>query len=120
MNKPKFDIKCTVSAAAYFVSLAGGVLDMYKMVKFMYILDRESLKRWGYFVTNDTYYGMKHGNVPSMIYGLIKGTEKDDLWNGYFEYKEPKNEVRLVKDDPYFDYMSDAEMELVEEIYGEV
>ena len=114
MSRPQFDLGITVSAASYFVHLAGGALRKYRLVKYLYFLDREALKRWGFPVTNDSYDAMKNGPVPSHISMLADGKVCEDLWSEYFSHDESM--VRLEKTDPDFDYLSEAETGLVKEI----
>ncbi len=45
-----------------------------KLIKLLYLADREALARWGRPITTDTYVAMKHGPVLSYILNLITPT----------------------------------------------
>ncbi len=117
--KPKFKLERTVQAAAYFVSLAGGVLGIYKLLKLLYLLDRESYKRWGHAVTYDDYVSMDFGPVLSRTYDLIKGEKREDIWTDHFSRREG-NDIRLVKNDPDYGLLSEANKTLSKELYETV
>jgi uncharacterized phage-associated protein len=73
----EFDLMKTVQAAAYLLSLEGGKMEFIRMLKLLYIADRELLLEAGYTLTGDRAYAMKNGPVLSHTYNLIKGTTLD-------------------------------------------
>ncbi len=68
----RFDEEKATEAAALILSLRGGQMHYMKLIKLLYLLDREALSRWGIPVTTDTYVSMDHGPVVSAIYNLIR------------------------------------------------
>ena len=89
------------------------------MVKYLYMLDRRALERWGFPVTNDSYDALENGPVPSRVHDLVVGDEQENLWSEYFSRDESADVVRLEKSDPEFGFLSEAEMGLVKEISEE-
>jgi uncharacterized phage-associated protein len=63
------------AAAASFLQAAGGELEYLKLLKLMYLTERESLKTLSVSIKGDTFYSMKRGPVMSATYDLIKGKE---------------------------------------------
>jgi uncharacterized phage-associated protein len=63
--KPRFNEQKATQAAARFLKLANGKMNYLKLIKLLYLLDRESLNRRGRPVTGDQYYSMKLGPVLS-------------------------------------------------------
>lgn len=112
---PKFRLDCTVAAAAYFVSLAGGTCDKFQLLKLLYLLDRGALEKWGYPVTYDRYERRQHGPVLGETYSLMQGSIMDDRWTAHFSVEG--NSVKLVTGDPNFGPLPKSEMELIEELY---
>jgi len=90
-----------------------------KLIKLLYLLDREALLRWGRPVTTDRYVSMDNGPVVSRIYDLIReepppGT--NPIWRHYISAPQDY-EVALVAV-PETDELSRAEEALIEEIFA--
>jgi uncharacterized phage-associated protein len=64
----------TTQAAAVLLSLDGGSMDRMRLIKLLYIADRELLAESGRTLTGDRAVAMKNGPVLSRTYDLIKGT----------------------------------------------
>lgn len=114
----RFDERRATETAVKFLKLRGGRMSYLKLIKFMYLLDREALLRWGRPVTTDRYVSMDNGPVVSRIYGLIReepapGT--DPVWRQYIS--APINyEVALIAE-PENEELSRAEELLIEGIF---
>jgi uncharacterized phage-associated protein len=61
--------------AAFFLGKAGGELEYLKLLKLMYLVERESLRQISTSVTGDVFYSMKRGPVMSATFDLIKDNE---------------------------------------------
>lgn len=90
-----------------------------KLIKLLYLLDREALLRWGRPVTTDRYVSMDNGPVVSRIYSLIReepapGT--DPLWRRFIS--APSNYEVSLTAEPEIDELSSAEESLIEEIFA--
>ena len=106
-------------AAACFLRLRGGKMSYIKLIKLLYLLDREALLRWGRTVTTDRHVSMDKGPVVSQIYDLIREEQPPGSFGGYWRayISAPQDwEVRLLSDPPG-DELSRAEESLIEEIY---
>ena len=68
----RFNERRATEAAARFLKLRGGRMSYLKLIKLLYLLDREALLRWGRPVTTDRYISMDNGPVVSRIYDLIR------------------------------------------------
>lgn len=91
-----------------------------KLIKLLYLADRESLLRWGRPITTDRYVAMDHGPVVSQIYELIRREPiqgRGEIWRQYIS--EPAEfEVTLTADVPT-DELSRAELALIGEVFAE-
>ena len=57
-----------------------------RMLKLLYIADRESIKETGLPITGDHVVAMEHGPVLSGVYDLLKGASTSwPLWSQYFQ-----------------------------------
>jgi uncharacterized phage-associated protein len=68
-----FDEKAATQAAAFFLSKAGGRLNLMKLIKLLYFADREAIAARGVSITGDDAYAMDNGPVLTRIYDLMKG-----------------------------------------------
>jgi uncharacterized phage-associated protein len=114
----RFNERRATEAAARFLKLRDGRMSYLKLIKLLYLLDREALLRWGRPVTTDRYVSMGNGPVVSRIYDLIRdepapGT--DPVWRHYISAPQGY-EVTLVAE-PETDELSRAEEDLIDEIF---
>lgn len=68
-----FNEKRTAQAAAFLLHRAGGRLPLLKLMKLMYLAERESLRKYGEPITGDKLVSMPHGPVLSMTYEHMNG-----------------------------------------------
>src|SRR5690606_22897948 len=69
--RPKFRDDKTTQAAVLFLQLRGGKMSYMRLIKLLYLADREALIRWGTPITFDAYVSMDRGPVLSRTYELI-------------------------------------------------
>jgi uncharacterized phage-associated protein len=108
-------------AAARLLKLRGGRMSYMKLIKLLYLADREALARWGRSITTDCYVAMPHGPVLSQILDLINEqpdpTMTESTWSRYIS--EPEHyEVSLKQSDVPGDLLSEAEDQLLDDIFG--
>ena len=66
----------------------GGSMKFIKLLKLIYLADREALDREGHSISTDRWVSMKHGPVPTQTYNLIHQEDDPDrhpVWNQYIE-----------------------------------
>lgn len=94
----RFNEAKATQAAARFLKLRGGRMSYMKLIKLLYLLDREALLRWGRTVTTDRHVSMPQGPVVSQICDLIREERPPGLesfWRAHIS--EPRNwEVELL------------------------
>lgn len=71
----RFDERKTTAAAAYLLGKAGGQMPYLRLIKLLYLADRESWRRYDRPITGDRYVSMKFGPVLSETYDLICNEE---------------------------------------------
>ena len=119
-HRPSFNEKKATQAAARFLILAKGKMNYMKLIKLLYLMDREALLRWARSVTNDEYYSMKFGPVLSEVHDLITeqpSPEQPTFWSRHIS--DPTHyEIELTKE-PGDDELSEAEEDLIQEIHSQ-
>lgn len=77
----KFQEERVTQLAAYILKLNNGQPENYtKLLKLLYLIDRESLNQWGHTITHDRVVNMSHGPVLSKTYDRIKRGSPDSYW----------------------------------------
>lgn len=117
---PKFDEKKATQIAGMLLTLRrqGGKMSYMKLIKLMYLIDREALMRWGWSMTWDEYTSMNHGQVLSKTYDLIREkTLGQFYWRRFISPPVGDKEVKLLKK-PESGELSRAERALIEEIFN--
>jgi uncharacterized phage-associated protein len=111
------EVKAT-QAAARLLRNRGGRMSYMKLIKLMYLADREGLRRWGRPITTDTYVSMDKGPVLSHILDRINEGPSPDDPSFWAQHITPSGnyEVTLTQD-PCDDLLSEAEDELLDEMF---
>ena len=118
MAVPRFKEHKTTQIAVLLAKYSGGKIDLYKLIKLIYLIDRESLKRRGHPVTFDRPYNLPLGPTPSHTYHLIWNPWDGEYWSRSFSLPK-KNIIRLLNNDIGDGELSQFEMNLIREIYEE-
>lgn len=108
-----FDEVKATQAAAELISRNGGHFDHYLLCKCLYVLDRESLRRWGQPVVGGDYRLYAHGPVISGAMSAMRLERR----GFYSEHIGRSGNDVTVKDDPGRDELSAAELDLIGEIF---
>ena len=112
-----FDEAKATQAAAYFLKLRGGQMHYIKLIKLLYLTDREALLRWGNSVTTDHHVSMDNGPVVSTILNLITADKDKPVWGRYISAPLGDYEVKLLVDAVPTDKLSQAEEKLMQELF---
>mgnify|MGYP000066459501 FL=1 len=106
--------------AAFFAKQEGGKINYMKLLKLMYLVEREVFVNYGYSVTEDDLVLMKFGPVLSGAYDALKSEQSlhDDwsfLFNAASGYDVSLRTALLSRDD--FDHLSDYEVGVASAIW---
>ena len=111
----RFNEKKTTQVAAFFVKKHGKTLNYTKLIKLLYLTDREAISRWERPITGDSYVSMPNGPVLSQTYDLINYPALgESYWHKFISKRT--YDVSL-KADPGLDELSQREIDLIDEIY---
>ena len=80
-----FDERKAAQAASILLDRHGGRMPYIKLIKLLYLADREALIESGLPITGDRFVAMKYGPVLSRVLDLIKepNPAEDSIWHGY-------------------------------------
>lgn len=113
-----FDEAKATQIAGYFLQLRGGRMHYIKLIKLMYLTDREALLRWGSPVSTDRHVSMNNGPVLSNVLNLITDDRPKQAWSQFISPPLGDYEVELIKPTPTA-LLSRAEEGLMREIFEE-
>ncbi len=107
----------TTQDAALFLKLNGGKMNYMKLIKLMYLVDREALSRWERPLTGDSYFSMKNGPILTNVLDWISYGERPNeklYWCRHIS--NPSRYNISLKKDPGESELSKREIELIKEI----
>ena len=105
-------------AAACLLRLHGGAMSHMKLIKLLYLADREALLRWGRPISFDWYFSLPHGPVLSFTLDKInadRDPEALSYWHRFISERQG-HEVMLLAQAPQ-DELSAAEQGLLGDIF---
>jgi len=110
--------KRLVEAATRLIAFEGGTINYTKLLKLLYIADRESLRRHHNSITGDDYISMNAGPVLSHAYNLIKGEASSEIWSRSVSPRDGYNVSLLAEPACVLSAASRAILDEVYEQYG--
>ena len=113
-----FNEQKVTEAATHLLRLRGGSMHYLKLLKLLYIADREALRRWGIPISHDRYVSMSHGPVLSRTLNMIKDGGSQS-WSEKISAPFGDYEVKIIGDHAEAQKLSPAEEKLLDEVYKE-
>ena len=112
-----FNFQKSVEAAGLFLSLGGGRMHNLRLMKLLYMADRQCLGREARTITGDKVYAMRRGPILSTVHNLIRGKHyQTPLWQHYI--KTDKHDV-VIHVNPDTGELCRFEKKIIENIYQE-
>lgn len=115
----RFNERKATQAAAHLLRLRGGRMSYLKLIKLLYLADREALLRWGRPISTDRYVSMDRGPVLSRVLDLTTDGDDPDapgIWAA--SITPPSNYEVEVTGDTGDDELSEAEIQLLDEVFA--
>ena len=123
-----FNEKKAAQVAAFFLLRGKNQLNLLKLMKLMYLAERNSLAKFGEPMIGDRLYSMEHGPVLSHTLNHMNGLRESsqDGWDSWVSDKANhmlglKKKITDVKRE--LSLLSDADFEILDELwqsYGEM
>lgn len=124
MVRPRFREDKATQAAARILRYAGGQMEYLKLIKLLYLSERESLLTLGSPLTYDAYWSLPYGPILSATLDRVNQGQlyRDGYWARYIA---PKSDycISLRDEDVPNDQLSPAEEEVIDRVlakYGEM
>lgn len=107
--------------AAFFLDKNGGKLGHLKLIKLLYLSDRQCLIDTGYPMTDDDMYSLPNGPILSDTLDLINGRAKQATqWSAWVTPTNQNKEVTLSRQFKSYDLLDElslAEIDILEKVY---
>lgn len=116
-----FSERRVAQIAAFFTKAEGGRIAVLKLIKLMYLADRESLDQHGDPITFDAMYSLKEGPILSRTLDFVNGIEESSPggWDDWIADRD--NREVEVKNTNFqraqLDELSDADIEVLESVW---
>lgn len=115
-----FSPRKAAQVAAFFALRHGGAINILKLVKLIYLADREFTANFDRPILFDRFVSMPHGPVNSLTYNAINGYSSDPESRDQFVSDRANHKVGLTRatlsvDD--LDELSEAELEVLELVW---
>jgi len=118
-----FNAARAAQIAAFFAHKQGGVINVMKLMKLMYLADREALDQYGEPITYDHMVSLDHGPILSQTLNLINGGVRQEVLAQWEEWISDRSnyDVRSKRHHitrEQLDQLSDVDMEVLETTWG--
>ena len=116
-----FPYEKVIQAINYLTRKEKNEINKMKLIKLIYFADRYHFRKYGDLITQDKYYGMKLGPIPSITKDLISFNEflDENILSYAGEFIERKEGYDLVsKKEIDADYLAENEIEALEFAYN--
>ena len=113
----RFDERKATAAAAYLLSKVGGKMPCIKLIKLLYLVDRESWRRYDRPVTGDSYVSMNFGPVLSTTYDLLRSEDTTAVGRTWSKTIITAGYEATLQAGVDLGPLSDAEIEILDEVY---
>ena len=107
--------------AAFFADKEGGSINRLKLMKLMYLADREAMLRYGSPISLDNMVSMQYGPVLSRALNLSRrreGNASQDIWDSWISDRG-NYAVELIENLEHkdLDYISEADLDVLESVW---
>ncbi len=106
-----YEERKTAQAASVLLRANGGRMNYMKLIKLLYLADRQSLIDTGYTISGDTLVSMDRGPVLSKTYELINWGDAGTAWKQYIS--DPEHYEVQTTADTGTGALSEYEVELL-------
>lgn len=121
MRTNPFSSAKVTQAAARLLELRKAPMSYMKLLKLLYLADREALRTLGRAISGDRHVCMDHGPVLSLTYQLISDPpcpEENSYWHKHISPPQGEYEVQLLSP-PGNGLLSEAEEEILDRVFSE-
>lgn len=117
-----FDERKVAQVAAYFLHKRGGQMSHLKLMKLLYLADRESMGVYGQPISEDRMVSMPHGPVLSQTYDLMLGStpSSPEGWESLIaDIQDHQVKLRRPVQPDELGRLSDADIDILDRIWDQ-
>ena len=96
----------------YLLSLNDNKLNLLKLIKELYLIDRASIEDTNFSLTGDDYFSLNHGPILSATMNLLNdlGNDSNNYWDNFLTKQQSKYypDIVLIKETED-DYLSEED-----------
>ena len=113
-----FDYNKAAHIAAYFLLKEDGAMEILKLMKLIYLSERESFNQTDESMVHDKMVSMPNGPVLSGTLDIIKKKVKNTEWEYLYQGREGDT-IRIKPGTKYEDLeeLSDSDVDIIEKVY---
>jgi uncharacterized phage-associated protein len=111
-----YNPKKAAQAAALLVGFNGGRMDLYALIKVLYLADRKALVDRGRPITGDKMVCMPYGPVLSQILDEAGSPEPNEFWRQYLSSRD-NNSISLQNHNSPADELSEYERDVLKDAH---
>jgi uncharacterized phage-associated protein len=112
-----FRSRKAAQVSAIFLARAGGRMDKMKLIKLLYLTERESLAKRGRPIFYDEFYSLKDGPICSNALDGLNGQLDKDVWSAYVR-KEGSKDILLVAEREH-DEISESDFDILDSVWDQ-
>lgn len=117
-----YDPRKAAQTVAFFALKEGGAINVLKVVKLVYLADRESLRQRGHPIQYENRFSLPHGPVNSATLDYLNGSYRDDGGWSDFLRDRANNDVGLATQNMTLgalDELSKREIGILEQVWSQ-
>ena len=116
-----FTARKVAQMAAYFAERAGGAINILKLMKLLYLADRESMTRYGAPISFDCFVSMDQGPVLSRTLDLIHGSYPEHIAADWDEWIADRANHQVACNREFgradLDHLSDIDLDVLAAVW---
>jgi uncharacterized phage-associated protein len=114
----RLNVEKAIQAAGVLLRRSGKQMSRIRLIKLLYMADREAVRKYGMPILGSRIAAMKHGPVHTEVLDLIRGEHVEEPeWSRYFRNKGYR--VFLSKE-PQVGALSKHEIDVLNDVCGEM
>ena len=114
-----FDETKSAQMAGYLAQKSGEKLDKLKLIKLIYLSEREYLKRHSLPMTLDEFYSLKDGPIASAALNGLNGLLTQSLWDKWIKRTGNKIGIAKKRERKQFDHLSEADISVMDYVWDQ-
>jgi uncharacterized phage-associated protein len=114
-----FRSRKAAQASTLFLNKSSGRIDKLKLIKLLYMCERDSIRIRGRPIFYDEFYSLEHGPICSNALDAINGKLDVSIWSEYLAKKTDRDIYIVPKVNEYdLDELSTSDIDIITAVWG--